>query len=83
MEQNGSSVMVARDSKTDGDSITMDRSHTDENIFSGVAGIINGSESAIGIKLNHVVDTIALSETRLQLVPSLNAGIGPPMSSDT
>lgn len=47
----GSSVIVARDSKTDGDSMTMDRSHTADNTFSGTAAMTTGSGSSIGMAL--------------------------------
>lgn len=49
--ENGNSVMVARDSETDGDSITMDRSHTADKTFSGVAGMTTGDGSGIGMAL--------------------------------
>jgi len=50
--ENGSSVMVARDSEMVGDSMTMERSHTADNTFSGSAGMTTGSGSAIGIALS-------------------------------
>ncbi len=49
--ENGSSVMVALDSKTDGDSITMDRSHTAESTFSVLAGMTTGVGRSIGMGL--------------------------------
>ena len=50
--EKGSSVMVALDSKTVGDSMTIERSHTAESTFSGLAGMTTGVGRSIGISLN-------------------------------